>query len=176
MRVLFWFIWRRVQQAYTSSLTDRKVLPGWLYSFCPSLFRLLQNGSNQLQLLVLPHKRGNTKAIRIIEAMTQIRNGRIDVSPLIMFLHCFHMFCTRGVQSRWVKFKLLMNTMLIPKEYLAAFRIETTNEKSSGEKRVIREKMSLASFPWKDNSNKPLSSKKIAGVRTRGKESRSVAA
>lgn len=54
--------------------------------------------------------------------------------------------------------------------------IETTNEKSSGEKRVIREKMSLASFPWKGNSNKPLSSKKIAGVRTRGKESRSVAA
>jgi hypothetical protein len=55
-------------------------------------------------------------------------------------------------------------------------KIETTNEKSSGEKRVIREKMSLASFPWKGNSNKPLSSKKIAGVRTRGKESRSVAA
>jgi len=55
-------------------------------------------------------------------------------------------------------------------------QIETTNEKSSGEKRVIREKMSLASFPWKGNSNKPLSSKKIAGVRTRGKESRSVAA
>jgi len=58
----------------------------------------------------------------------------------------------------------------------AAQVIETTNEKSSGEKRVIREKMSLASFPWKGNSNKPLSSKKIAGVRTRGKESRSVAA
>ena len=53
---------------------------------------------------------------------------------------------------------------------------ETTNEKSSGEKRVIREKMSLASFPWKGNSNKPRSSKEIAGVRTRGKESRSVAA
>ena len=30
VRVLFWLIWRRVQQAYTSSLTDRKVLPGCL--------------------------------------------------------------------------------------------------------------------------------------------------
>jgi hypothetical protein len=60
--------------------------------------------------------------------------------------------------------------------HCCGFQIETTNEKSSGEKRVIREKMSLASFPWKGNSNKPLSSKKIAGVRTRGKESRSVAA
>lgn len=30
VRVLFWLIWRRVQQAYTSSLKDRKVLPGYL--------------------------------------------------------------------------------------------------------------------------------------------------
>ena len=55
-------------------------------------------------------------------------------------------------------------------------RKETTNEKSSGQERVIRKIYQEGILYKKGNFNKPLSSKKIAGVRTRGKESRSVAA
>ena len=47
-------------------------------------------------------------------------------------------------------------------------RTETTNEKSSGQERVIREIYQEGIWYKKGNSNKPLSSKKIAGSRPEG--------
>ena len=48
---------------------------------------------------------------------------------------------------------------------VVTFRTETTNEKSSGQERVIREIYQEGIWYKKGNSNKPLSSKKIAGSR-----------
>ena len=53
-------------------------------------------------------------------------------------------------------------------ECWATFRTETTNEKSSGRERVIREIYQEGILYKKGNSNKPLSSKKIAGSRPEG--------